>query len=108
MGFVAESNCHKPDPTSPSAREFRFMWYLIRITVRCGDRTHSISVSKRTFAEIRAGREITLQGDGYVTEKGIVSDYWEFNGDNFGSVRVYCDNGKQLYRGDNWLSAERV
>jgi hypothetical protein len=84
------------------------MWYLVRITVRGRDGAHSIAVSRKAFAEIRAGREIKLQGDGYVTDKGIVSDYWEFNGEKLGSVRVYCDDGRQLYRGDSWLMAERV
>jgi hypothetical protein len=84
------------------------MWYSVRITVRSSDGVHSITVSQKTFTEIRGGKEITLQGDGFASEEGIVADYWEFNGDTVGSVRVYCDNGRQLYRGDNWLSAERV
>jgi hypothetical protein len=84
-----------------------FMWYSVRITVRCG-RVHSITVSQKAFAEIRGGKEITLQGDGFATEEVIVPDYWEFNTDNLGSVRVYCNNGRQLFRGDSWLSAERV
>ena len=84
------------------------MWYSVRITVHYGDGVHSITVSQKTFAEIRAGKEIALQGDGFATEEGIVADYWEFNSDTVGSVRVYCDNGRQLFRGDSWLSAERV
>jgi hypothetical protein len=85
-----------------------FMWYSVRITVRCGDGFHSIIVSQKTFADIRGGNKITLQGDGFVSEEGIVADYWEFNTDSLGSVKVYCDNGRQLFRGDSWLSAERV
>ena len=84
------------------------MWYSVKITVHYGDRAHSITVSQKTFAEIRAGKEITLQGDGFATEEGIAADYWEFNSDTVGSVRVYCDNGRQLFRGEGWLSAERV
>ena len=67
-----------------------------------------ITVSQKTFAEIRAGKEITLQGDGFALEEGIAADYWEFNSDTVRSARVYCDNGRQLFRGDGWLSAERV
>jgi hypothetical protein len=85
-----------------------FMWYSVRITVRCGDGSHSITVSQKTFADIRGGNKITLQGDGFVSEEGIVADYWEFNTDSLGSVKVYCDNGRQLFRGDSWLSAEGV
>ena len=84
------------------------MWYSVRITVNYGDGVHSITVSQKTFAEIRGGKEVTLQGDGFATEEGIVADYWEFNTDAAGSVKVYCDNGRQLYRGDGWHSAERV
>jgi hypothetical protein len=84
------------------------MWYSVRITVRCGDGVHSITVSQKTFAEIRAGKEMTLQGDGFASEEGTIPDYWEFHGDGLGSVKVYCDNGRQLYHGDSWLSAERV
>ena len=51
---------------------------------------------------------MTLQGDGFVSEEGIVPDYWEFNGDRLASVKVYCADGRQLFRGDSWLSAERV
>ena len=85
-----------------------FMWYSVRITVRCGNGVQSITMSQKAFEEIRGGKEITLQGDGFVSEEGIVPDYWEFNSDDLGSVRVYCDNGRQLFRGDSWLSAERV
>jgi hypothetical protein len=84
------------------------MWYSVRITIRCGDGVHSITVSQKTFAEIRAGKEITLQGDGFVSEEGIVPDYWDFNRNSGGSLKVYCDDGRQLYHGDSWLSAERV
>jgi hypothetical protein len=86
----------------------RLMWYSVKITVRCGDSVHSITVSQKAFADIRGGKEITLQGDGFALEGGIVADYWEFNTDSLGSVRVYCDDGRQLYHGDSWLSAERV
>jgi hypothetical protein len=84
------------------------MWYSVKITVRCGNGVHSITVSQKAFAEIRGGKEITLQGDGFATAEGIVPDYWEFNTGSLGSVKVYCGNGRQLYRGDSWLSAERV
>jgi hypothetical protein len=85
------------------------MWYSVRITVRCGDGFHSITVSQKTFADIRGGNKITLQGDGFANEEGTVADYLEFNTDSLGSVvKVYCDNGRQLFRGDSWLLAERV
>jgi hypothetical protein len=64
------------------------MWYSVRITVNHGDGVHSITVSQKTFAEIRGGNEITLQGDGFASEDGTVADYWEFNSDAVGSVRV--------------------
>jgi hypothetical protein len=53
------------------------MWYSVRITVRCGNGVHSITVSQKAFAEIRGGKEITLQGAGFATEAIIVPDYWE-------------------------------
>jgi hypothetical protein len=81
---------------------------LGQVTVRCGNGVHSITVSQKAFGENRGGKEIRLQGDGFVSEEGIGPDYWEFDTDSLGSVRVYCDNGRQLFRGDNWLSAERV
>jgi hypothetical protein len=84
------------------------MWYSVRITVRCENGVRSITVSQKAFAEIRGGREITLQGDGFATEEGIVPDYWEFSTDGPGSVKVYCDDGRQLFHGDGWLSAQRV
>ena len=84
------------------------MWYSVRIIVRCGDSVHNITVSHKAFAEIRGGKEIMLQGDGFATEEGTVSDFWEFNTDSLGSVKVYCDNGRQLFHGDSWVSAVRV
>ena len=45
-----------------------------------------------------------LQGDGSATEQGVVPDYWEFNANGLSSVRIYCDNGRQLYRGNGWGS----
>ena len=85
-----------------------FMWYSVRITIRCGDGVHCITVSQKTFTEIRAGKEITLQGDGFVSEQRMVPDYWKFSTDGLGSVKVYCHDGRQLYHGESWLSAERV
>jgi hypothetical protein len=74
-----------------------FMWYSVRITARCGGGIHSITVSHKTFAEIRSGKVIRLQGDGFATEEGTVADHWEFNTDSLGSVKVYCDNeGAQI------------
>jgi hypothetical protein len=48
------------------------MWYSVRIAVRCGNGVHSITVSQKAFAEIRGGKEITLQGDGFASEEGTV------------------------------------
>jgi len=47
---------------------------------RCGDGVHSVVVSHKTLVEIRGGKEITLQGDGFVSEEGTIPDYREFNG----------------------------
>ena len=58
------------------------MWYSLRITVHYGNGVHSITVSQKAFGEIRGGKEITLRGDGFATEEGIVPDYWEFNTDS--------------------------
>ena len=62
----------------------------------------------KSFCRNSRRKEITLQGDGFASEEGTVADYWEFNSDTVGSVKVYRDNGRQLFRGDSWLSAERV
>ena len=69
------------------------MWYSVKITVRCEHGIHSITVSHKAFAEIRGGIETTLQGDGFATEEGVVSDYWEFNTDGPGSVRSIATEG---------------
>ena len=55
------------------------MWYSVRITIRSCHGVHSVTVSQKTFAEIPAGKEMTLQNDGFATEQGVVRDYWEFN-----------------------------
>jgi hypothetical protein len=64
------------------------------------------------YLQIRDGRiackEITLQGDGFVSEESIVPDYWEFNTDRLGSVSVPCDNGRHMFGADSWLLWERV
>ena len=50
-----------------------------------------------------------LQGDGFATEEGVVPDYWGSTPNGLSSVRVYCDNGRQLYRGDGWaLSGKSI
>ncbi len=84
------------------------MWYSVRITVSYGDGVHSITVSRNAFAQIRAGKELKLQGEGFAGDGDFVKDYWVFNSDKRGSVKVYCDNGRELYDGDGWHSAERV
>jgi len=61
-----------------------FFWYSVKITVRCGDGVYSITVSQKALEEIRGGKEIMLQGDGFATEDGFVSDFWEFKTDRFG------------------------
>jgi hypothetical protein len=67
------------------------VWYSVRITVRPGDGVHSITVSHNIFAEIRAGIEMILQGDGFATEQGVVPDYWEFNADGLRATHRLCD-----------------
>jgi hypothetical protein len=62
----------------------------------------------KCFAQIRAGKELKLQGDGFVNDGDFVKDYWVFNRKRRGSVNVYCDDGRELYDADEWLSAERV
>jgi len=84
------------------------MWYSVRITVSCDGGIRSITVSQNAFARIRAGKELKLQGERFASEAVFVKDYWVFNRSKRGSVTVYCDNGRELYEGDGWLSAERV
>ena len=59
------------------------------------------------FCRSEVGNELTMRYDGFVSEETIVPDYWEFNSDDLVGKAI-CDNGRQLFRGDSWLSAERV
>ena len=71
------------------------MWYWVRITVRCGNGVHSITVSQKAFAEIRGGKEITLQGDGFALEEGTelreVAD----------AIQVFTEYGRHI---GNWIN----
>jgi hypothetical protein len=91
--WVVQCKCYKPSNSIGPGHIRELLGAIADLnkdeqTVRCGNGVHSITVSQKIFAEIRAGKEITLQGDGFVSEEGIVSDYWEFNSGGLGSIRV--------------------
>jgi hypothetical protein len=70
------------------------------ITVNWGYENHSITLTPRNWAAIRAGRSHSQRGAGYQYEAEFFWDYWSFAGGLDGELEVgYGDDGGQGFVG---------
>jgi hypothetical protein len=71
---------------------------LFRITLHDAY-LHTILLSGETWQRINRHEPLRIAGTGFLVHGGTDQDFWQFNLDAPGSVRVYCDNGRELYTG---------
>ena len=71
------------------------------ITVEWGYDSHSITLTPRNWAAIKAGRAHSQRGAGYHYEGEFFWDYWSFAGGLDGELEVgYGSDGGQGFVGD--------
>lgn len=76
----------------------------VSLSVDYGYDVHSIEFSGRTFRRIRAGKPVTIQGEGFSWEGEHDQDYWQFNRDRSGeeapgSLYIHTRGGGEVYIG---------
>jgi hypothetical protein len=74
----------------------------IRLTIDYGYDIHSIELSQRTLDRIEAGKHVTVKGQGFHADEGREQDYWAFNNKNGTKIEVYCDSGRDVFKGDDF------
>ncbi|MDF1853579.1 MAG: hypothetical protein P1U85_22275 [Verrucomicrobiales bacterium] len=61
------------------------------IWVEWGYELHALKLDAEDWADIKAGKDLYAEGDGYEYEGGEFSDTWHFTGGIGGELRVtYC------------------
>lgn len=84
-----------------------------KLSVEWGYEVHSLTIGARDWARIKAGEELSLQGEEYAYDGEMFKCGWHFNGDGPGSLIVnYCPVGGNAWNtGDGyvgtWKSALR-
>ncbi len=73
---------------------------MVRVVVDYGYDLHSIIVAETTFAQIRMGKPVTLQGQGFPVEGVMELDSWAFNFGTVGAVHVMTDTGREVFEGN--------
>lgn len=71
----------------------------VTLTVDYGYDVHSIILSGRTWGRILAGVPVRINGQGFSWEGEPDRDYWLFNVDEPGSLRVETYGGGHIYKG---------
>ena len=62
------------------------------MTVNWGYENHSLQLTPRRWAQVVAGKRVSIRGKGYPYEGESFWDYWLFNGDGKGSLNVGYGN----------------
>ncbi len=64
---------------------------------------HSVEVDEVTFARIKSGGDVSLEGQGFMyDDEGWVQDHWSFNGPDY-PVYIILDNGAEFYCEKRWF-----
>ena len=64
---------------------------------------HSVEVDKATFARIKSGDDVSLEGQGFMyDDEGWVQDHWSFNGPDYPAYLI-LDNGAEFYCEKIWF-----
>ncbi|WP_005031710.1 hypothetical protein [Holophaga foetida] len=74
---------------------------------------HSIRLSGRTYARIKAGKPVTIRGQGFFNEERWEVDRWRFNHGDQGTVCVFTDEGRDIFEGyldagDVWVDSPEL
>lgn len=73
------------------------------ITMDYGYDIHGIEIDDQVYAQIKAGKKVEIQGQGFMDEiDGPVQDYWKFN-ENPGEIKFFLDNGADFIAQNWWL-----
>ncbi len=65
---------------------------MVQVTINYGYDIHSIEVDVVTWAAIKAGQKVTIEGQGFIHEEdGKVLDHWVFNALP-GDIYFWLDN----------------
>jgi hypothetical protein len=72
----------------------------VRVTVDFGFDVHTITITEATFAQIQAGMQVTVQGQGFPVEGVMEVDEWAFNCGTVGAVHVSTDTGREVFEGN--------
>jgi hypothetical protein len=87
-------------PQSPSEAEDTCRPTGATITVEWGHESHSITLTARNWAAIKAGKPHGQRGKGYQYEGQFFWDYWSFEGGLSGALEVgYGNDGGQGFTG---------
>lgn len=76
---------------------------MVTLTISYGYDIHSIEVDEVTYAAIKSGLKVTLEGQGFASEEeGVVTDHWVFN-DPPGDIYFWLDNRAEFRAKDSWV-----
>src|SRR4051794_23537499 len=72
-----------------------------RISVEWGYEIHSITLTARNWARVKAGKPLRIRGKGYWYDGEFFWDYWDFDGGYVGRLIVGYHRGTEWW-GDGW------
>jgi hypothetical protein len=76
---------------------------MVKVTIDYGYDNHSIEVSDVTYAAVKSGQKVAVEGQGFVHEEdGEVLDHWVFN-DKPGDIYFWLDNGAEFRAKHSWV-----
>ncbi|WP_315795707.1 hypothetical protein [Bradyrhizobium sp. SZCCHNRI3043] len=76
---------------------------MVKLTVSYGYDIHSIELDDATYAAIKSGQKVALDGQGFVhEEEGKVLDHWVFN-NTPGDIYFWLDSGAEFRARDSWI-----
>ncbi len=76
---------------------------MVKLTISYGHDIHRIEMGEKTYAAIRDGQKIELDGQGFAHEEdGAVMDHWVFNREP-GDIYFWLDNGAEFHAQRSWI-----
>ena len=76
---------------------------MVTLAISYGYDVHRIEIDDATYAAIKAGEKLTLDGQGFVHEEdGEVLDHWVFNKEP-GEIYFWLDSGAEFRAQNSWV-----
>lgn len=103
---VEAKNAGEPWIGSPEARRARMHlvnpddYQTVVMTVDYGYDLHYIKISLTNWKRIQAGEPFELEGQHFNAEGEHEQDYWRFNYGQPGSLHVYTEAERDIYKGN--------